>query len=68
MKTTCPRCGQQATVTFTRRGTERIHTHKRADGERCSPRTSNVSIPADEFRHTIDEDGSELNADNDPDA
>ena len=36
MKTTCPRCGQQATVTFSRRGTERIHTHKRADGTRCT--------------------------------
>lgn len=34
-KTTCPRCGQQATVTYTARETARIHTHKCAHGRHC---------------------------------
>jgi hypothetical protein len=32
---TCPRCGQAVTVTYTRRGTERIHAHNDADGRPC---------------------------------
>ncbi|HZL96722.1 MAG TPA: hypothetical protein VFB99_23910 [Vicinamibacterales bacterium] len=64
-KTTCPRCGQQATVTFTRRGTERIHTHKRPGGTRC---VSRAQEPAPGGLDNIDEDGSPLDADNDPDA
>lgn len=34
-KVACPRCGQLVTVTHSARGAERIHTHKRPDGERC---------------------------------
>jgi hypothetical protein len=61
-KITCPRCGQPATVTFSRRGTERIHTHKNANGERCRGGWSAGR------NDNIDEDGSPLDADNDPDA
>lgn len=49
-KTTCPRCGHPVTVTFSRRGTERIHTHKDASGEHCrsewsKPRGAPVNPP-----------------------
>lgn len=35
MREFCGRCGQLATVTYTARGTRRIHTHKNKYGQRC---------------------------------
>lgn len=34
-KITCPRCGKKATVTYSARGTERIHAHKCPHGKPC---------------------------------
>lgn len=38
----CDRCGNKATVTYTARGTERIHVHKCPHGHKCSPRIDDV--------------------------
>ena len=53
-KITCPRCGQPATVTYSRRGTERIHTHKRADGNRCRPGVYEVPRENDELLQALE--------------
>jgi hypothetical protein len=41
---TCPRCGRErCTVTWTRRGTPRLHAHRRPDGTPC--RVSDTYLP-----------------------
>lgn len=59
----CPRCGILTAVTFSRRGTKRVHHHKRPDGKPCysptnSPVRAAANAPAPES--PVDPDDREL--------
>jgi hypothetical protein len=38
----CDRCGGKVTVSYTARGTERVHAHKCPHGRPCGPRIDEV--------------------------
>ena len=42
----CPRCGLPATVTYSARGTERLHSHSCPHGQRCRMDGERVACPS----------------------